>query len=403
MLIVQKFGGTSVGDLERIANVAERVSATKKEGNDVVVVVSAMSGETNKLVGYAEHFSKNPAAAEMDMLLSAGERVTASLLSIALQEMGHEATAMTGRKAGIVTDVHHTKARIERINPKLMQNALKEGKIVVVAGFQGVNESGDITTLGRGGSDLSAVAIAGALQADLCEIYTDVSGIYTTDPRIEPKAKKLDKISYDEMLELASLGAKVLQNRSVEMAKKLNVNLVTRTSFSNEEGTLITKEENIMEAPLVSGIALDRNQARISLMGVKDRPGIASDIFNKLASAEVNVDMIIQNKAVDETTNIDFTVPVSDLFDAKKIVDIFVKKGEIKADSYNEDICKVSVVGVGMRSHTGVAAKAFSTMADNNININMIATSEIKVSMVIDEKYAELAVRGLHDAYELDK
>jgi aspartate kinase len=403
MLIVQKFGGTSVGDLERIQNVANRVSATVKEGNDVVVVVSAMSGETNKLVGYAEHFSSEPARAEMDMLLSSGERVTASLLSIALQEMGHNATAMSGRKAGIVTDSHHTKARIEEINPKEMIDALKEGKIVVVAGFQGVDAEGDITTLGRGGSDLSAVAIAGALQADLCEIYTDVSGIFTTDPRIEPKAKKLEKISYDEMLELASLGAKVLQNRSVEMAKKLNVNLVTRTSFSNEEGTLITKEENIMEAPLVSGIALDRNQARISLLGVKDRPGIASDIFNRLASAEVNVDMIIQNKAVDETTNIDFTVPVSDLSDAKAIVDTFVKDGEINADSYNEDICKVSVVGVGMRSHTGVAAKAFSTMADNNININMISTSEIKISMVIDEKYAELAVRGLHDTYELDK
>ena len=403
MLIVQKFGGTSVGDLERIGNVAARVSASKKEGNDIVVVVSAMSGETNKLVGYAEHFAANPAQAEMDMLLSSGERVTASLLSIALQELGHKATAMTGRKAGIVTDKHHTKARIEEINPQAMQDALKEGKIVVVAGFQGVNEHGDITTLGRGGSDLSAVAVAGALEADLCEIYTDVSGIYTTDPRIEPKAKKLDKISYDEMLELASLGAKVLQNRSVEMAKKLNVNLVTRTSFSNEEGTLITKEENIMEAPLVSGIALDRNQARISLMGVKDRPGIASDIFNRLATSEVNVDMIIQNKAHDGATNIDFTVPVSDLHDAKSIVDTFVQDGEIAADSYNEDICKVSVVGVGMRSHTGVAAKAFSTMADNNININMIATSEIKISMVIDEKYAELAVRGLHDAYELDK
>ena len=403
MLIVQKFGGTSVGDLERIQNVANRVSSSVKEGNNVVVVVSAMSGETNKLVGYAEHFSKNPAAAEMDMLLSAGERVTASLLSIALQEMGHNATAMTGRKAGIVTDVHHTKARIERINPAVMQAAIKKGQIIVVAGFQGVNQEGDVTTLGRGGSDLSAVAIAGALQADLCEIYTDVSGIYTTDPRIEPKAKKLDKISYEEMLELASLGAKVLQNRSVEMAKKLNVNLVTRTSFSNEEGTLITQEENIMEAPLVSGIALDRNQARISLMGVKDRPGIASDIFNKLATAEVNVDMIIQNKAHDGATNIDFTVPVGDLNDAKRIVDGFVKDGEINADSYNEDICKVSVVGIGMRSHTGVAARAFSTMADNNININMISTSEIKVSMVIDEKYAELAVRGLHDAYELDK
>jgi len=403
MLIVQKFGGTSVGDLDRIQNVANRVSATSKAGNDVVVVVSAMSGETNKLVGYAEYFSKNPASAEMDMLLSAGERVTASLLAIALQEMGHNSTAMTGRKAGIVTDVHHTKARIERIDTEVMKNAIKNGKIIVVAGFQGVNEEGDVTTLGRGGSDLSAVAIAGALKADLCEIYTDVSGIYTTDPRIEPKAKKLDQISYDEMLELASLGAKVLQNRSVEMAKKLNVNLVTRTSFSNEEGTLITKEENIMEAPLVSGIALDRNQARISLMGVKDRPGIASDIFNRLATAEVNVDMIIQNKAHDGATNIDFTVPVSDLRDAKEIVDVFVKDGEISADSYNEEICKVSVVGVGMRSHTGVAAKAFSTMADNNININMISTSEIKISMVIDEKYAELAVRGLHDAYELDK
>ena len=402
MLIVQKFGGTSVGDLDRIQNVANRVSETKKKGNDVVVVVSAMSGETNKLVGYAEHFSKNPPKAEMDMLLSSGERVTASLLSIALQEMGHDAIAMTGRKAGIITDDSHTKARIEEINPETMNAAIKEGKIIIVAGFQGVNENGDVTTLGRGGSDLSAVAIAGAIKADLCEIYTDVSGIYTTDPRIEPKAKKMDKISYDEMLELASMGAKVLQNRSVEMAKKLNVNLVTRTSFSNEEGTLITKEENIMEAPLVSGIALDRNQARISLIGVIDRPGIASEIFNKLADAEINIDVIIQNKAQDGTTNIDFTVPKSELFSAKEIVDTFVQSGDIKDDSYNENICKVSVVGVGMKSHAGVAAKAFSTMADNNININMISTSEIKVSMVIDEKYAELAVRGLHDAYELD-
>ena len=403
MLIVQKFGGTSVGDLERIGNVAFRVSESKKAGNDIVVVVSAMSGETNKLVGYAEHFSQNPSQPEMDMLLSAGERVTASLLSIALQEMGHSATAMSGRKAGILTDNQHTKARIEEINTRNIRDALKSGKIVVVAAFQGVDQDGNTTTLGRGGSDLSAVAIAGALQADLCEIYTDVSGIYTTDPRIEPKAKKLDKISYDEMLELASLGAKVLQNRSVEMAKKLNVNLVTRTSFSNEEGTLITKEENIMEAPLVSGIALDRNQARISLMGVKDRPGIASDIFNKLADSEVNIEVIIQNKAHDGTTNIDFNVPVNELHDAKAVVDTFVQSGEIQADSYNEDICKVSVVGVGMKSHAGVAARAFSSLADNNININMISTSEIKISMVIDEQYAELAVRGLHNAYELDK
>jgi aspartate kinase len=336
-------------------------------------------------------------------LLSAGERVTASLLAIALQEMGHDAIAMTGRKAGIVTDMNHTKARIEDINPANMNDAIRSGKIIVVAGFQGVTEHGDVTTLGRGGSDLSAVAIAGALKADLCEIYTDVSGIFTTDPRIEPKAKKLDRISYDEMLELASLGAKVLQNRSVEMAKKLNVNLVTRTSFSDEEGTLITKEENIMEAPLVSGIALDRNQARISLIGVKDRPGIASEVFTKLAEANVNVDMIIQNKGHDETTNIDFTVPTGDLKDSKAVVDFFVARGDIRTDSYNERICKVSVVGVGMKSHTGVAAKAFSTMAKENININMISTSEIKISMVIDEKYAELAVRSLHSAYELDK
>jgi aspartate kinase len=284
-----------------------------------------------------------------------------------------------------------------------MQRELKEGKIVVVAGFQGVDSKGNVTTLGRGGSDLSAVAIAGALKADLCEIYTDVPGIFTTDPRIEPKAKKLERISYDEMLELASLGAKVLQNRSVELAKKLNVNLVTRSSFSEEEGTLITKEENIMEKPLVSGIALDKNQARVSLMGVKDRPGIASDIFNALADANVNVDMIIQNKAHNGKTNIDFTVPVTDLSDAKGVVAKFVGNDEIEAESYNESICKVSVVGVGMKSHSGVAAKAFSTMAKENININMISTSEIKISMVIDEKYAELAVRSLHNAYELDK
>ena len=403
MLIVQKFGGTSVGDLDRIQNVANRVAKTKEAGNDVVVVVSAMSGETNKLVSYAEHFSKNPARAEMDMLLSSGERVTASLLAIALSEMGHDAVSMTGRKAGIVTDNIHTKARIEEINPSVMQEAIKEGKIVVVAGFQGVTQDGNVTTLGRGGSDLSAVAIAGALKADLCEIYTDVSGIFTTDPRIEPKAKKLDEISYDEMLELASLGAKVLQNRSVELAKKLNVNLVTRTSFSDEEGTLITKEENIMEKPLVSGIALDKNQARISLVGVKDRPGIASDIFTKLSNNNVNIDMIIQNVGHDGKANIDFTVPVGDLGDAKKVMERFVEDAEVDEASYDENICKVSIVGVGMKSHTGVAAKAFSTMAKENININMISTSEIKVSMVIDEKYAELAVRSLHAAYELDK
>ncbi len=403
MLIVQKFGGTSVGDLDRIQNVANRVSKTVKEGHQVVVVVSAMSGETNKLVAYAEHFSQNPARNEVDMLLSSGERVTAALLSIALNEMGMPAVSMSGRRAGIVTDAIHTKARIESIDPSKMFDELSGGKVVVIAGFQGVDDNGNVTTLGRGGSDLSAVAIAGALKADLCEIYTDVSGIYTTDPRIEPKAKKLDMISYDEMLELASLGAKVLQNRSVELAKKLNVNLVTRTSFTDEEGTLITKEENIMEKPLVSGIALDKNQSRISLMGVKDRPGIASDIFNKLADSSVNIDMIIQTVGHDGMTNLDFTVPKNEVLDAKAVMDKFLEANEIQDISYDDSICKVSIVGVGMKSHTGVAAKAFSTMAAENINISMISTSEIKVSMVISEKYAELAVRSLHSAYALDK
>jgi len=403
MLIVQKYGGTSVGDLERIQNVADRVAKTVKEGHEVVVVVSAMSGETNKLVAYAEHYSDNPKREEVDMLLSSGERVTAALLSIALNEMGIAAESMSGRRAGIVTDTVHTKARIEHIDPAPMRRALGEGRVVVVAGFQGVNELGRVTTLGRGGSDLSAVAIAGALEADLCEIYTDVDGIYTTDPRIEPKAKKLDKISYDEMLELASLGAKVLQNRSVELAKKLNVNLVTRSSFSDAEGTLITKEENIMEKPLVSGVALDRNQARISLGDVIDRPGIASDIFGKLAAANVNIDMIIQTLGYDGRTDLDFTVPRSELGDARRIVETFIEDKEIGEASYDESICKVSIVGVGMKSHTGVAAKAFKSMAQENINIMMISTSEIKVSMVIDEKYAELAVRALHSAYELDK
>jgi len=403
MLIVQKFGGTSVGDLDRIQNVANRVQNTVNQGHTVVVVVSAMSGETNKLIGYAEHFSSTPSVADVDMLLSSGERVTASLLSIALNQMGHPTVSMTGRQAGIVTTSRHTKARIENIDPINMRNALNEGKIVVVAGFQGVTEEGVVTTLGRGGSDLSAVAIAGALNADLCEIYTDVDGIYTTDPRIEPKAKKLDKISYEEMLELASLGAKVLQNRSVEMAKKLNVNLVTRSSFSDAEGTLITKEENIMEQPLVSGVALDRNQARVSLIGVVDRPGVAAEIFNALADEEINVDVILQTVAHDGTTNIDFTIPTNELENARAIVKTFVEKDEIKSTDFNETIAKVSIVGVGMKSHAGVAAKAFSTMAAENINIRMISTSEIKVSMVIEEKYSELAVRALHAAFDLDK
>ena len=400
MLIVQKYGGTSVGNVERIDAVAQRVIESKKEGHDLVVVVSAMSGETNKLLDFAGFYSSTPNQREVDVLLSAGERVTSALLAIALEAKGYEAVSMSGRKAGIVTDDVHTKARIEHIDTAAMKAALKTGKIIVVAGFQGVTENGEVTTLGRGGSDLSAVAIEGALEAVLCEIYTDVDGVYTTDPRIEPKAKKLDKISYDEMLELASLGAKVLQSRSVEMAKKLNVNLVTRSSFNHNEGTLITKEDNIMEQPLVSGIALDKNQARVTLRGVTDKPGIAAEIFKKLADCNVNVDMIIQNVGHDGTTNLGFTVPQNELEMTKAAM------SELRASDvmeYDSDIVKVSVVGVGMKSHSGVACKAFDTMAKEGINIEMISTSEIKISMVIQAKYGELAVRALHSAYQLDK
>ena len=403
MLVVQKFGGTSVGTLERIQAVAERVSRSVKEGHKVVVVVSAMSGETNKLIEYAKHFTDAPSRSDMDTLLSSGERVTSSLLSIALNSMGHKAVSMSGRKAGIVTSSAHTKARIESIDPSAMHEKLNQDSVIVVAGFQGVNEHGDVTTLGRGGSDLSAVAIAGALKADLCEIYTDVDGIYTTDPRIESKAKKIDKISYDEMLELASLGAKVLQNRSVEMAKKLCVNLVCRSSFNDNEGTLITKEENIMEQPLVNGIALAKDQARLSLSGVVDRPGIASDIFKALAAADVNIDMIIQTTGHDGKTELDFTVSKEELADAQNVLTPFINGKEFAEVTADDSIAKVSVVGVGMKSHSGVAAKAFETMANENINIMMISTSEIKVSMVIAQKYSELAVQSLHETYQLDK
>nr|WP_314792946.1 aspartate kinase [uncultured Campylobacter sp.] len=401
MLIVQKYGGTSVGTLERIEAVAQRVIKTKNEGHDVAVIVSAMSGVTNQLIEQAEFFTKTPVGREMDVLLSSGERVTSALLAIALNAKGYAAIAFSGRGAGIVTDNFHTKARIVSIDPKSMQEALKQGKIVVVAGFQGISTKGEVTTLGRGGSDLSAVAVAGALNADLCEIYTDVDGVYTTDPRIEPKAKKLDRISYDEMLELASLGAKVLQNRSVELAKKLNVNLVTRSSFNDHEGTLITGEEK-MEDAVISGIALDKNQARITIRNVEDRPGVAAEIFSALASKEINVDMIVQNIGRNGETNLGFTVPQNELQTAYAVM----KEVNPNPNSIIEsdaDIVKVSLVGVGMKSHSGIASKAFKTLADEGINIQMISTSEIKISMIVEAKYGELAVRALHKAYDLDK
>ena len=399
MLIVQKFGGTSVGTLERIEAVANRVIETKNSGADVVVVVSAMSGVTNQLVEYSEYFSKHPDGVATDMLLSSGEQVTTALLTIALNAKGYACVGLTGAMAGIMTDDVHTKARIETIDTTRLKAELKAGRIVVVAGFQGIDDKGDITTLGRGGSVLSAVALAGALEADLCEIFTDVDGVYTTDPRIEKKAKKLEKISYDEMLELASAGAKVLQNRSVELAKKLNVKLITRSSFNHNEGTLIAKEDN-MEAVLVSGIALDKNQARVTLRGVVDKPGIAAEIFTALAHQNINVDMIIQNVGHDGTTNLGFTVPQNELDLAKETMQ---KLSAAKHVEYDDAIVKVSVIGVGMKSHSGVACLAFETLAKEGINIQMISTSEIKISMIVDQKYGELAVRVLHDAYKLDK
>ncbi|AQW83150.1 aspartate kinase [Campylobacter pinnipediorum] len=400
MLVVQKFGGTSVGTLERIEATAKRVIETKKSGADVVVVVSAMSGVTNQLVEYGEHFSKQPDPIAMDMLLSSGEQVTTSLLTIALNEMGYPAVGLTGAMAGIYTDDIHTKARIENINTSRIKRELRDGKIVIVAGFQGITKSGDITTLGRGGSDLSAVALSGALDADLCEIFTDVDGVYTTDPRVEKRAKKLNAISYDEMLELASAGAKVLQNRSVELAKKLNVKLITRNSFNHNEGTLITGEDVSMEAVLVSGIALDKNQARVTLRGVVDKPGIAADIFTVLAEKNINVDMIIQNVGQDGTTNLGFTVPQNELELTKQTMSTLAAAKHIE---YDDQIVKVSIVGVGMKSHSGIACLAFETLAKEGINIQMISTSEIKLSVIVDQKYAELAVRVLHNAYQLEK
>jgi len=391
-----------VGTLDKIQNVANIIKEIKDQGHDIIAVVSAMSGETNKLMEYSSYFTTQPKKNELDVLLSSGERITSSLLSIALNTQGYQTISMSGRQAGIFTNENHTRARIDNIDIKNIKKEIDNNNIIIVAGFQGITKNGRVSTLGRGGSDLSAVAIAGAIKADICEIYTDVDGIYTTDPRIEPKAKKLDKISYDEMLELSSLGAKVLQNRSVELAKKLNVNLVSRSSFDTKiSGTLITKEENIMEKPLVSGIALDRNQVRVGMYGVIDKPGIAASIFSALANEDINVDMIVQTVGVNNITDLDFTVPRTQLEITKKIMEEF--KSYTKNIDYNEEVSKVSIVGVGMKSHVGIASKAFQALANENINIRIISTSEIKISMIILEKYSELAVRALHEVYNLDR
>ncbi|TLD90010.1 aspartate kinase [Helicobacter sp. MIT 03-1614] len=401
MLIVQKYGGTSMGDCDRIHNVAKRVIKSKAQGHKLVVVVSAMGGETDRLINFTQHFTPLPNTREVDMALSAGERVSAALLAIALESMGVKAISLSGRGAGIITDEFHTKARISYIDTTKIFHLLNEDYVVVVAGFQGISQQGEVTTLGRGGSDLSAVALAGALNATVCEIYSDVDGIYTTDPRIVKNARKLEKISYDEMLELASMGAKVLLNRSVELAKKLNVNLICASSFSEAQGTLITKEEDIMEKPVVSGVALDKNQARVSLADVQDRPGIAADIFGLLADNNINVDMIVQTIGRDGKTDIDFTIPKTEVTLTQQVLEKF--KDDLGNIEYDNNIAKVSIVGVGMKSHSGVASTAFKALAQDNINIMMISTSEIKISMIINAQFAELAVCKLHSVYELDK
>ncbi len=403
-LIVQKFGGTSVGTIERIANVANKVIKEVENGNQVIVVVSAMAGETDRLINLAKQVDELPFEREMDVLVSTGEQVSIALLAMTLIKMGYKAKSFLGFQIPIYTDGVFTKARITEIKPDNIQKALNEGKIVVVAGFQGIDREGNITTLGRGGSDTTAVAIAAALNADRCDIYTDVDGVYTTDPNVCPKAKKIKKISYEEMLEYASLGAKVLHLRSVEFAQKYNIKLQVRSSFKDEEGTIVCKEEEIMEQPVVTGIAYDKNQAKISIIKVPDKPGIAAKIFGKIANENISVDMIVQNISEDgKSTDLTFTVTKNDFKKAMDLVKEIAKDIDAEDVVGDENISKVSIIGVGMRSHSGVAAKMFEALAKENINIQMISTSEIKVSCIIDEKYTELAVRVLHDAFKLDK
>ncbi|MEY2696319.1 MAG: hypothetical protein RL333_457 [Pseudomonadota bacterium] len=402
-LFVHKYGGTSVGSVERIQHVASKVMAARARGESVVVVVSAMSGETNKLVAYAKEAQKTPDPREMDVILSTGEQVTIGLLAMALREKGCPAISFTGAQVPILTDAAHTKARILEIPTDRIQAALEQGQVVIVAGFQGVTREGDITTLGRGGSDTTAVALAAALKADECLIFTDVDGVYTTDPRVEPRARRLDRITFEEMLEMASLGSKVLQIRSVEFAGKYNVPLRVLSSFKDGEGTLISYEDDSMEKPLISGIAFNRDEAKLTVLGVPDRPGIASKILGPVAEANIEVDMIVQNVAEDGTTNFTFTVNRSEYAKAMSILEATAKAMGAREVRGDEAIVKVSIVGVGMRSHAGIAAKMFDTLAAEGINIQMISTSEIKISVVINEKYLELAVRALHAAFELDQ
>ena len=403
-LVVQKYGGTSVGDIERIQNVARRVIETKLQGHQVVVVVSAMAGETDKLIRLAHHITPTPDEREMDVLVSTGEQVTIALLAIALKDIGYDARSYLGFQIKIATDSAFGRARITAIESEKILSDLKEGRVVVVAGFQGADEEDNITTLGRGGSDTTAVAVAAALKADLCEIYTDVDGVHTADPNICPKARKLPKISYDEMLEMASLGAKVLQIRSVEFAKKYDVPLHVRSSFNDNPGTFVCKEDEEMEKVVVSGVTYNKNEAKIEIMRIPDVPGVAAKLFKPIADANIVVDMIIQTSSTEKGfADVAFTVPKADFNKTLQIVKGNLAQLGGKEVNAAENIAKVSIVGLGMRSHSSVAAQMFSALAKEGINIDMISTSEIKISCIIESKYAELAVQALHDAFELDK
>jgi aspartate kinase len=402
-LIVQKYGGSSVANPERIKIVAARIAAARKAGNDMVVVVSATGDTTDELIELASKITANPSEREMDMLMSTGEQISAALLSMAIHELGYSAISFNGAQVGIYTDNVHTKAKIRSINTERIQKALKEGNVVIVAGFQGITEYQDITTLGRGGSDTTAVALAAVLKADECEIYTDVNGVYTTDPRIVKEAKKIPVISYDEMLELASLGAKVMHSRSIEFAKNYSVKIHVRSSFNNELGTMIVEEAKEMEDVVIRGVTADKEQAKLTIAKVPDKPGIAAKIFKVLADAHINIDMIVQNVSEQGHTDISFTIGQSDLQKTLKVLEQVCKDVNAETVHSDNDIAKISVVGVGMRSHAGVAANLFETFADQGINVEMITTSEIKISCVIRRSVADKAVQAVHKKFGLDK
>jgi aspartate kinase len=400
-LIVQKYGGTSVGNPDRIRNVAQRVSRWQQQGHQIVVVVSAMSGVTDNLIKLAREITPEPSEREMDMLLATGEQTTIALTAMALQSIGIPAVSLTGAQAGIVTDGLHTKAKIANITPRKVHDFLQAGNVVIVAGFQGQNEDGHITTLGRGGSDLSAIALAAALKADLCQIYTDVDGVYTADPRLVPNASKIGEISYDEMLEMAALGSKVMQARSVEFAKKFKVVFEVRSSFNDNPGTLIKEESKAMENVVLRGVSLEKNQAKVTISGVPDKPGVAAQIFSALAEGQLNIDMIVQNVSEKGTTDITFTLNKDDLAKARKVIDPIVTRISAKEFRAEEGVSKLSVVGIGMRSHSGVAATLFKALSEAGVNVQMISTSEIKISVVIDEKLGAKAAQAVHDAFDL--